>query len=141
LLDQVEVHRARKRGASASVVKPILRFLDVEEAGHHVGDLIGILAYAAKEAKLLPSSSVALREMLEEDWAYAMACFDTWLLAYNATLEDLSPDEETEAWRALRLRYDTAIRMADGAKERVAKRSMKEVEGWIESQGIALVIL
>jgi hypothetical protein len=142
LLDQAGVYRARKCGASASVVKPILRFLDMEEAGHHLDEVIDILAHTAKELKRLPPLSVAHREMPQVDWEISVAWFKAWLLAYDATLKDLGPDAETEAWRALRLRYDTAMRMADvGAKEGVAETSMKEADSWMESQRRVLVIL
>jgi hypothetical protein len=150
LQDQMEVYRARKRAPTSALsthalgVNPILRFKSAEEAGHHLGDLVDILALATKEAGLLPPTVTAARRLLQNDQKYLMACFEAWLLAYDATLADLGlsvEGGEAESWTALRQRYGMAIRMADVGARETGTQHVSPADVWLKSQKSVLVML
>jgi hypothetical protein len=77
-----------------------LLFKSAQEARHHLDNLIDILAHATKVVTLLPPIAMAARELLQQDWEYLMACFETWLLASDATLTDLGSSVEGKEAKA-----------------------------------------
>jgi hypothetical protein len=150
LQDQMEVYRARKHARNSGLsapslgVTPILRFKSVEEAGLHLEDLVDLLAHATKEARLLPPTATAAWRLLQNDWEYLMACFEAWLLAYDATLADLGlsvEGREVEAWTALRQRYVMAMRMADVGAREMGTQHVSPADVWLKSQKSVLVML
>jgi hypothetical protein len=94
---------------------PTLRFKSPVDAGHLLNALIEESAHVVEETQLASSSAVGLRALLSDEHAYYIASFETWHLAFEATISEKAvkiSSPEMEEWNNLQQRYHMARQFA-----------------------------
>ncbi|KAH7079986.1 hypothetical protein BKA63DRAFT_232120 [Paraphoma chrysanthemicola] len=119
--DQLIVFGKRKNpaemDASTAKVAPAWRFTSPTDAERHLDMLIDESILTVEQHRTVSKTAKASRALLETEHTYHLAGFDSWYLAYEATVAEesvqSSPGQAT-AWAQLRSRYLLGRGMADG---------------------------
>lgn len=91
-----------------------LRFNNVTEAGYQLDILLEMIMHSVEQARKIPPAAIASRKLQEQEHMNLWASFESWLLAYQITMESLDGNmtcEDAIAWKRLRERYDIVIKM------------------------------
>ena len=117
--DQTSLFRRKLSSQQDQVSTPValtMRFSSPVEAGQYLDDLVEQLAYLAQQRRELPLSATTAIAMQHKVSLYLSSCFDSWLNACNATMEEqrlsLSPGD-VAAYEALRRYYKVSRKIAD----------------------------
>ena len=115
LLDQTSLFRramSSQQAQASTTVTLTMRFSSPVEAEQCLDDIVEQLAYLAQQKRALPPSAIAAIAMQRKVSLYLLACFDSWLSAYNKSTEEqrstLTPGN-LAAYEAL-LQYHTISR-------------------------------
>ena len=119
LQDQTSLFRRKlssQQDRVSTSVTLTMRFSSPVEAGQYLDDLVEQLAYLAQQRRELPPSATTAIAMQHKVSLYLSSCFDSWLNACNATMEEqrlsLSPGD-VAAYEALRRYYKVSRKIAD----------------------------
>ncbi|KAH7086295.1 hypothetical protein FB567DRAFT_67192 [Paraphoma chrysanthemicola] len=105
--------------ASAAKVAPAWRFTSPTDAERHLDMLIDESILTVEQHRTISKTAEASRALLQTEHSYHLAGFDSWYLAYEATVAEersQSTTEDAKAWAQLRQRYLVGRSMADGHK-------------------------